>query len=208
MALLGALESIKSGTTTLVENSPGIDVYAAELAKTGLRWVFAESARDAVVPAGWRPGEDVHEFSPALREAGLQRIHDLFATWHKAHNGLITVFPPRWPRRRRLSCCRQCVPSEQHDLGYTIHLAQSRLEIESMMRLRGVRPSFSSTPTISSARVCLRRTAGMSTRRKSPCSATRIPLLPTRQAWLPIVPSSRPFRPCGRRVSLLWRRQQ
>jgi 5-methylthioadenosine/S-adenosylhomocysteine deaminase len=32
--------------------------------------------------------------------------------------------------------------AEQHDLGYTIHLAQSRLEIESMMRLRGVRPSF------------------------------------------------------------------
>ena len=32
--------------------------------------------------------------------------------------------------------------AEQHDLGYTIHLAQSRLEIESMMRLRGVRPTF------------------------------------------------------------------
>ena len=93
MALLGALESIKSGSTTVVENSPGIGVYAAELAKTGLRWVLAESGRDAVVPPGWRPGEDVYEFSPALREEMLQRIHDLFASWHGAHNGLITVFP-------------------------------------------------------------------------------------------------------------------
>ena len=144
MALLGALESIKSGTTTLVENAPGIGVYAAELAKTGLRWVFAESARDAVVPAGWRPGEDVHEFSQELREAALQRLHDLFATWHKTHNGLITVFPAAALAEASSPALLQAVRAfaEQHDLGYTIHLAQSRLEIESMMRLRGVRPSF------------------------------------------------------------------
>jgi cytosine/adenosine deaminase-related metal-dependent hydrolase len=144
MALLGALESIKSGTTMLVENAPGIGVYAAELAKTGLRWVFAESARDAVVPAGWRPGEDVHEFSQELREAALQRLHDLFAAWHKAHNGLITVFPAAALAEASSPALLQAVRAfaEQHDLGYTIHLAQSRLEIESMMRLRGVRPSF------------------------------------------------------------------
>ena len=57
MAMLGALEGIKSGTTTLVENSPGIGVYAQELAKTGLRWVWAESGRDAVTPPGWRSAE-------------------------------------------------------------------------------------------------------------------------------------------------------
>ena len=59
MALLGALESLKSGTTTVVENAQGIGGYAAALAQTGLRWVFAESGRDAEVPPGWRPGEDV-----------------------------------------------------------------------------------------------------------------------------------------------------
>ena len=37
MALLGALESLKSGTTTVVENAQGIEVYAAALAQTGLR---------------------------------------------------------------------------------------------------------------------------------------------------------------------------
>jgi cytosine/adenosine deaminase-related metal-dependent hydrolase len=144
MALLGALESIKSGTTTLVENASGIGIYAAALAQTGLRWVLAESGRDAVLPPGWRPGEDVYEFSAARREEALQRVHNLFAAWHKAHNGLITVFPAAALAEASSPELLQAVRAfaEQHDLGYTIHLAQSRLEIESMMRLRGIRPTF------------------------------------------------------------------
>ena len=144
MALLGALESIKSGSTTVVENSPGIGVYAEELAKTGLRWIFAESGRDAVVPASWRPGEDVTEFSPALRDEMMNRIHDLFSAWHGGRDGLITVFPAtalvEASSPELLKAIRAF--AEAHDLGYTIHLAQSRLEIESMMRLRGIRPTL------------------------------------------------------------------
>ncbi len=143
MAQLGALEGIKSGTTTLVENSPGIGVYAEALAQTGLRWVLAESGRDAVVPAGWRPGEDVTAFSPALRDEMMQRIHDLFSAWHGARDGLITVFPATALVEASSPELLKAVRgfAETHDLGYTIHLAQSRLEIESMTRLRGVRPT-------------------------------------------------------------------
>ena len=143
MAMLGALESIRSGTTTLVENSPGIGVYAEELAKTGLRWVWAESGRDAVTPPGWRPGEDVTAFSPDLREEMLQRIHDLFSTWHGAQDGLITVFPATALAEASSPELLRAIRAfaEQHDVGYTIHLAQSRLEIESMIRIRGVRPT-------------------------------------------------------------------
>ncbi len=144
MALLGALEAIKTGSTTVVQNAAEIGSYAQALAATGLRWVWAESGGDAVVPPGWRPGEDVYEFSPALREQVLQRIHDLFATWHGARQGRICVFPaaalvesssPELLRAIRAF-------AEQHDVGYTIHLAQSRLEIESLGRIRGVRPTF------------------------------------------------------------------
>lgn len=144
MALLGALESLKSGTTTLVENAQGIQAYAAALSQTGLRLVLAESARDAVVPPGWRPGEDVHTFSPELRAAALQRIHDLFAAWHNTQQGLITVFPAAALTEASSPELLRAIRAfaEQHDLGYTIHLAQSRLEIESMMRLRGIRPTF------------------------------------------------------------------
>jgi 5-methylthioadenosine/S-adenosylhomocysteine deaminase len=143
MAMLGALEGIRSGTTTLVENAPGIGVYAEELAKTGLRWVWAESGRDAVTPPGWRPGEDVTAFSPDLREEMLQRIHDLFSTWHGARDGLITVFPATALAEASSPELLRAIRAfaEQHDLGYTIHLAQSRLEIESMIRIRGVRPT-------------------------------------------------------------------
>ena len=143
MALLGALECIKSGTTTAVQNAAGIAVYAGELAQTGLRWVFAESGGDAVLPPGWRPGEDVHEFSPALREATLQRIHDLFTAWHGVQDGLVAVFPAAALSESSSPELLQAVRAfaEQHDVGYTIHLAQSRLEIESMLRLRGVRPT-------------------------------------------------------------------
>jgi cytosine/adenosine deaminase-related metal-dependent hydrolase len=47
MTVVGALEAIRTGTTTFVENAGGIDRYAAALSKTGLRWVFAESIRDS-----------------------------------------------------------------------------------------------------------------------------------------------------------------
>lgn len=144
MALLGALEAIKSGSTTVVQNAADIGVYAAALAQTGLRWVFAESGSDAVVPPGWRPGEDVYEFSPALREQVLQRIAALFSAWHGKQQGLISVFPAAALVESSSPELLRAVRAfaEQHDVGYTIHLAQSRLEIESIGRIRGIRPTF------------------------------------------------------------------
>ena len=46
MAVVGALEAIKTGSTTVVENVSGTASTATALAATGLRWVFAESATD------------------------------------------------------------------------------------------------------------------------------------------------------------------
>ena len=144
MALLGALECIKSDNSTTVQNAGGIATYAKTLSKTGLRWVFAESGRDAVTPQGWRPGEDVHEFSDKLCDDALKRISDLFTSWHDTHDGLIRCFPAAALVETSSPALLEGVVSfaESHDLGYTIHLAQSRLEIESMKRLRGVRPTF------------------------------------------------------------------
>src|SRR5882762_1761817 len=47
MVTVGALEALRTGTTTIVENSGGISRSAAALARTGLRCVFAESIRDS-----------------------------------------------------------------------------------------------------------------------------------------------------------------
>ena len=46
MATIAALESIRCGTTTVVQNTSRIAPSAAALTKTVLRWLFAESVRD------------------------------------------------------------------------------------------------------------------------------------------------------------------
>ncbi len=148
MVIVGALEAIRSGTTTLVENSSGISRSAAALADTGLRCVFAESVRDRENGSGPVSPEllarsEAPRFSPKMRDEGLQRVEDLFARWHGTRQGRISVFPAA-------SLAEDASPellhavrafAEKHDLGYTIHLAQSRAEVDFMRRFHGVRPS-------------------------------------------------------------------
>lgn len=147
MVTIGALECIKTGTTTVVENSGGIGRHAAALAQTGLRCVFAESVRDSENVAGPMSPEglaksEAPRFSPRLRDEGLQRINDLFTTWHGAKQGRISVFPAAALAETASPELLQAVRAfaEKHDLGYTIHLSQSRAEVDFMVRHHGVRP--------------------------------------------------------------------
>jgi cytosine/adenosine deaminase-related metal-dependent hydrolase len=148
MVTIGALEAIRTGTTTIVENSGGISRHAAALAQSGLRCVFAESIRDSENVAGPMSAENVSRseaprFSPRLRDEGMQRINDLFTSWHGAKQGRISVFPAaalaETSSPELLHAVRDF--AEKHDLGYTIHLAQSRAEVDFMLRHHGVRPS-------------------------------------------------------------------
>ncbi len=148
MVMVAALEAIRTGTTTIVENVGNIARHAAALAETGLRCVFAESVRDADNVGGPMSPErlalsEPPRFSPRLREEGLQRIHDLHAAWHGAGDGRISVFPAagltETSSPELLSAIRTF--AEERDLGYTIHLNQSRAEFEFMVRYHGVRPA-------------------------------------------------------------------
>jgi len=147
MVTVGALEALRTGTTTIVENSGGISRSAAALARTGLRCVFAESIRDSENVAGpMSPGglarSEAPRFSPKLRDDGLQRINDLFTTWHGAKQGRISVFPAAALAETSSPELLQAVRAfaEKHDLGYTIHLSQSRAEVDFMVRHHGVSP--------------------------------------------------------------------
>ena len=147
MVTIGALEALRTGTTTIVENAGGIDKSAAALAQTGLRCVFAESIRDSENVAGPMSPEglarsEAPRFSPRLRNEGLQRINDLFTTWHGAKQGRISVFPAAALAETSSPELLQAVRAfaEKHDLGYTIHLSQSRPEVDFMVRHHGVRP--------------------------------------------------------------------
>ena len=148
MVKVAALEAIRTGTTTIVENTGNIHRHAAALAETGLRCVFAESVRDSENVRGPMSPERLAQsepprFSPRLRDEGLQRINDLFTTWHGAKQGRISVFPAAGLTETSSPELLQAVRAfaEQHDVGYTIHLNQSRAEFEFMMQYHGVRPA-------------------------------------------------------------------
>ena len=73
MSTLAAVEGLRAGTTTMVQNTSGIARDAAELIKTGQRWVFAESVRDITTESGPMSPERLKnsrspEFSDQLRE--------------------------------------------------------------------------------------------------------------------------------------------
>jgi cytosine/adenosine deaminase-related metal-dependent hydrolase len=147
MVTVGALEALRTGTTTIVENAGGISRSAAALAQTGLRCVFAESIRDSenvegpMSPAGLARSV-APRFSPRLRDEGLQRINDLFSAWHGAKQGRIKVFPAAALAETASPELLQAVRAfaDTHDLGYTIHLSQSRAEVDFMVRHHGMSP--------------------------------------------------------------------
>ena len=147
MVTVGALEAIRTGTTTIVEYTGNIARHAAALADSGLRCVLAESIRDSEnVPGPMSPGglakSETPRFSRKLREQGLQRIAELFSTWHGAQQGRITVFPAAALAETSSPELLQAVRAfaEKHDLGYTIHLSQSRAEVDFMMKHHGITP--------------------------------------------------------------------
>jgi cytosine/adenosine deaminase-related metal-dependent hydrolase len=147
MVTIGALEAIRTGTTTIVENTGGISRSAAALAQTGLRCVFAESIRDSENVAGPMSQDglaksEAPRFSPKLRDEGMQRINDLFTAWHGAKQGRISVFPAAALAETSSPELLHAVRgfAEQHDLGYTIHLSQSRAEVDFTVRYHGLRP--------------------------------------------------------------------
>ena len=148
MITVAALEAIRTGTTTIVENTGNIGRHAAALASTGLRCVFAESIRDSenvagpMSPEGFARSEPPR-FSPRLRDEGLKRIEDLFSAWHGKHDGRISVFPAAALTETSSPELLRAVRAfaDKHDLGYTIHLNQSTPEFEFMVKFHGLRPA-------------------------------------------------------------------
>ena len=145
MALLGAIECARTGCTTTVEISAGIDRYAQALADTGMRWVLAESTGDGVVPPTFRAGEAVHSYSDSLRDKGMDQATRLFEKWNGKEMDRITCMGATSLVETSSPALLKDVRSlaEKHDSGYTIHLNQSQLEVESLMLMRGVRPTQS-----------------------------------------------------------------
>ena len=140
MAVLGALEAIRSGTTSLLEISENVAEYGPQLERTGLRLALAENINDVDES---KTHDGVFEFSEIKLDAGLQRSADLIETWHGKSKGRITCFvAPHAPETCSPGLLRKSRElAEKHGTGYTIHLAQSHLELETVQRTRGVSPA-------------------------------------------------------------------
>ena len=140
MALLAAIEAIRSGTTCLLEISSNIPEYADELAGTGLRLVLAENINDIDEEEARRGS---YRFLEDKLDAGLQRSIDLIEKWHGRENNRVTCFvAPHAPENCSPNLLRHSREiADERGLGYTIHLSQSHIEIEAVMRTRGVRPT-------------------------------------------------------------------
>jgi 5-methylthioadenosine/S-adenosylhomocysteine deaminase len=141
MALLGALEAIRSGTTLVLEDNPGLDGYAAALADTGLRLLLCERAWDRAGAAIGLPGP--FAVDDAQAELGLTRIADLRARWHGADDGRVSTGIAAWApdlcspgllgRLRGLQ--------ERQGSLATIHLNQVWGEVAAVQGQRGVLPT-------------------------------------------------------------------
>jgi cytosine/adenosine deaminase-related metal-dependent hydrolase len=140
MVILGALESIRSGTTCLLEIGREVQSNAEGMERTGLRWVLSEYVEDLDIA---KAREGVYEYSEEKRESGLRKSADLIEAWHGHSGGRISCFlAPGAPESCSSEMLRRCRKmAEDYDTGYTIHLCQSQVEMEAVMRLYGVRPT-------------------------------------------------------------------
>src|SRR5215475_3999363 len=141
MALLGALEAIRSGTTLVLEESAGLDGYAGALSDTGLRLVLCERAWDRANASIGQPS--AFQLDPALAEAELARIAEFHSRWHGRGDGRLTAGLAAWAPDMCSPALLERLRKLQSELGAlaTVHLNQIWGEVAAVKEQRGVLPT-------------------------------------------------------------------
>jgi 5-methylthioadenosine/S-adenosylhomocysteine deaminase len=144
-AVLGAIEGIRSGTTTFFELGQNVATYIDSVIGTGARFVLGETIRDVnynVIQAGSTLRSSA-DFTQRLAEEGFTRAVDLFESFHDTHEGRVTVYfsPATADSVSPLVLRRSRELAEERGVGYTIHLSQSHQEVAGVAAAWGVRPA-------------------------------------------------------------------
>ena len=87
LALLGCLEALRSGTSTLVEPFRHVATYAGAMAKTGMRLWLSENCADALT---LKIRHGIYEFDQAWGETFLERQTALIEKFHDTHGGRVS----------------------------------------------------------------------------------------------------------------------
>ena len=108
-ALLGAIESLRSGATCVLEIEADIANYADSLAATGMRLVLAEYVEDVDMALA---RQSQYSFIPAKAEEGMRKSVDLIEAWHGKAGGRVTCMTsPSTPSTAPPSYCRSAAGS-------------------------------------------------------------------------------------------------
>lgn len=140
MGRLGCLETLKSGTTCLVENYSDISTVVEALDQIGIRAVVSEIVRDADF---LELRNRNYRFDPKTGEKLLQQGVDLIEKWHGKHNGrILCQMSAHAPDLCSAGLLRQIrALAEKYDVGVHFHLSQNPGEVEQVLTREGKRPA-------------------------------------------------------------------
>jgi 5-methylthioadenosine/S-adenosylhomocysteine deaminase len=94
MALLGALEALRSGTTLVLEDSNDVDDYAEALAGIGMRFMLSERAYDRIGTSIGDPAP--FKLDRALGQRHLRTIEATHKKWNGKADGRIRIAASAW----------------------------------------------------------------------------------------------------------------
>ena len=140
LAQLGAVEAIRSGSTTLVDPFRHVATYAEAMAATSLRLWLSESCAD-IDTRRIRHGD--YSVDPAFRAVSFARAAALIERFHGSHDNRV---------RCRVSAhapdnCSPAMLKAMRDLAQrykptrTVHIAQGPGEVAAVLTVHGLTPA-------------------------------------------------------------------